>query len=211
MGMRRRSSGAAASFPAFCGLRFGCIQASELCSRPMKRLPAIFLAAVCASSAFATTYVRVEKDGSKTYSDRPIPGGQPVELSSAQTYSAPATSPSTSGQTPREQQLLEQMDDFRYASCAVTPANDTSYTNPESVSVGVALSPNLRAEDKLTVTVDGQPIPGGPNAMSATLTTVYRGSHTVAAVVKNPFGKTLCSATSVFHVIRPSLNSPARR
>ena len=177
----------------------------------MKRLSAIFLAAVCVSSAYATTYVRVEKDGSKTYSDRPIPGGQPVEIANAQTYSAPTTSPSTSGETPREQQLLEQMDDFRYTSCTVTPANDTSYTNPESVSVGVALSPNLRAEDELTVTVDGQPIPGGPNTMNATLTTVYRGSHTVAAVVKNRFGKTLCEASSVFHVIRPSLNSPARR
>jgi hypothetical protein len=103
------------------------------------------------------------------------------------------------------------MDDFRYTSCAVTPENDTSYTNPESVSVGVALSPALRAEDTITVTVDGQPIPGGPNAMSASLTTVYRGTHTVVAVVKNRFGKTLCQATSAFHVLRPSLNSPTRR
>jgi hypothetical protein len=177
----------------------------------MKRLSAILLAAVCASSAFATTYVRVEKDGSKTYSDRPIPGGQPVELATAQTYSSPAKSQPTSGETPREQQLLEQMDDFRYTSCALTPANDTSFANPESVSVGVALSPNLRAEDNLTLTVDGQPIPGGQNAMSTTLTTVYRGSHTVAVVVKNRFGKTVCEASSVFHVTRPSLNSPARR
>jgi hypothetical protein len=77
--------------------------------------------------------------------------------------------------------------------------------------VGVALSPALRAEDTITVTVDGQPIPGGPNAMSASLTTVYRGTHTVVAVVKNRFGKTLCQATSAFHVLRPSLNSPTRR
>jgi hypothetical protein len=177
----------------------------------MKRLFLICLATVCAASAFATTYVRVEKDGSKTYSDRPIPGGQPVELATAQTYSAPNVSVPASGQTPREQQLLEQMDDFRYASCAVTPTNDTSFTNPESINVGVALSPALRATDTITVTVDGQPIPGGPNALSAELTTVYRGSHTIAAIVKNRYGKTLCQATAAFHVIRPSLNSPARR
>jgi len=177
----------------------------------MNRLSLLFLATVCAASAFATTYVRVEKDGSKTYSDRPIPGGQPVELAQAQTYSAPTTTSTSSGETPREQQLLEQMDDFRYTSCSITPANDTSYTNPESVGVGVELSPALRAQDTITVTVDGQPIPGGPNAMSASLTTVYRGTHTVSAVVKNRYGKTLCQATSVFHVLRPSLNSPARR
>jgi hypothetical protein len=103
------------------------------------------------------------------------------------------------------------MDDFRYTSCALTPANDTSFTNPESVSIGVALNPNLRAEDQVTVTMDGQPIPGGENTTSATLTTVHRGSHTLAVVVKNRFGKTVCEATSVFHVMRPSLNSPARR
>jgi hypothetical protein len=178
----------------------------------MKRLSLLLLASACAASAFATTYVRVEKDGSKTYSDRPIPGGEPVELATAQTYTVPAgPSQGTASQTPREQQMLEQMDDFRYASCAVTPANDTSYTNPESVRVGVALSPGLRSQDTITVTVDGQPIPGGPNSMSATLTTVYRGSHTVAAVVKNRFGKTVCEASSAFHVIRPSLNSPNRR
>jgi hypothetical protein len=155
--------------------------------------------------------VRVEKDGSKTYSDRPIPGGQPVELATAQTYSAPNISTPAPGQTPREQQLLEQMDDFRYASCAVSPTNDTSFTNPESIVVEVGLSPALRATDTISVTVDGQPIPGGPNALSAKLTTVHRGSHTVAAVVKNRYGKTLCQATSAFHVIRPSLNSPARQ
>jgi len=177
----------------------------------MKRTSLLFLATVCAASAFATTYVRVEKDGSKTYSDRPIPGGQPVELSTAQTYSAPTGPNATSSQIPREQQLLDQMDDFSYSSCAITPSNDTSYTKAESVSVGVALIPPLRSEDTIAVTVDGQPIPGGPNAMSATLTTVFRGTHTVAAVVKNRYGKTLCEATSAFHVLRPSLNSPNRR
>jgi hypothetical protein len=178
----------------------------------MKRLSLFLLASLCAASAVATTYVRVEKDGSKTYSDRPIPGGQPVELATTQTYSAPAdSSSSTSSQTPREQQLLEQMDDFRYESCAITPATDTTFTNPESVNVDVAMNPALRPVDSITVTLDGQPLPGGPNAMSATLTTVYRGTHTIVAVVKDRFGKTLCQATSSFHVLRPSLNSPARR
>lgn len=178
----------------------------------MKRLSLFLLASVCAASALATTYVRVEKDGSKTYSDRPIPGGQPVELATAQTYT-PSSTPNSalSSRVPREQQLLEQMDDFSYASCALQPANDTTYTNPESVSVSFSLSPALVSTHTVVVTLDGQPLPGGPNSMSATLTTVYRGSHTVTAVVRNRYGKTMCEATSTFHVIRPSLNSPNRR
>ena len=47
--------------------------------------------------------------------------------------------------------------------------------------------------------------------MGATLTTVYRGTHTVAAIVRDRYGKTLCQATTQFHVIRPSLNAPTRR
>ena len=57
----------------------------------MKRLRlALSLVLMSAATvALATTYVRVEKDGTKTYSDRPIPGGVPVEVQPAQGYSAP--------------------------------------------------------------------------------------------------------------------------
>jgi hypothetical protein len=177
----------------------------------MKRTAVILLASLlAASTAMATTYVRVEKDGSKTYSDRPIPGGVPVEIQSAQTYSSPPQ-PVVSN-SPREQQLLEQMNDFRYTSCRVSPPNDTQYSNPESVQVSVDLEPGLRVNHKLTLMVDGQPVPGAAgNANSATLTNVARGTHTVSVLVKNEFGKTLCNSTAAFHVQRPSVNAPARR
>lgn len=178
----------------------------------MNRFAVILLAALFAVTAAATTYVRVEKDGTKTYSDRPIPGGQPVEVQPAQTYSNPQPTLSTPrSNVPLEQQLLDQMRDFRYASCRVSPANDTTYVNPEVVLVGVQLSPELQPTHKLVLTVDGQPVPGGENARSATLTEVPRGTHTVTVTVTNGYGQTMCSASAAFHVQRPSLNSPARR
>ncbi len=178
----------------------------------MNRAVVILLASLIASAAFATTYVRVEKDGTKTYSDRPIPGGKPVDLESAQTYSnqqPTITAPASNG--PREQQLLDQMSDFRYSSCTISPANDSTFVNPESVTIRVELSPDLQPAHTLSVTVDGQPIPGGPNSRGATLTEVYRGSHTISMTVRDSFGQSLCSVSSTFHVQRPSLNSPARR
>ena len=60
-------------------------------NRSNTRLLLVLVSVAAASAALATTYVRVEKDGSKTYSDRPLPGGQPVELEPAQTYSPPPT------------------------------------------------------------------------------------------------------------------------
>ena len=170
---------------------------------------AVLLVSLCAASAaLATTYVRVEKDGTKTYSDRPIPGGVPVELQSAQTYSAPQAG--VNGSRPREEQLLSQTDDFRYQSCGVTPENDSTFTNPESVSISVVTAPAQRPGDVVTMTLDGQPT-GGPNTLNYTMAPAYRGTHTVGVTVTNENGKTVCSSTSVFHVQQPSLYSPARQ
>jgi len=175
----------------------------------MKRLSlALLLGSLCAMSAFATTYVRVEKDGTKTYSDRPIPGGQPIDLQPAQTYSAPAAT-SSSSQGSREADLLRRTDDFRYESCGVSPGNDETFQNPESVSISVSLNPGLRGDDVVTLTVDGQP--GQPNSMSYTMSPAYRGTHTVGVTVKNSNGQTVCSSSSVFHVQQVGLNSPARQ
>jgi hypothetical protein len=180
----------------------------------MKRVFAVvLLSSLCAATALAETYVRVEKDGSKTYSDRPLPGGQPVEIQPAQTYSAPPPPPiggSSNSNLPREQQLLKEMNDFRYSSCVLTPQPEAAFTNPQSVSVGVSLQPNLRPGDVVDLRVDGTSVPG-PNTLSFLLPQPNRGAHTVSVLIKDRYGKTMCSASATFHVFRASVNSPARR
>jgi hypothetical protein len=178
----------------------------------MKRsLPIIVLGSLCAvSTALATTYVRVEKDGTKTYSDRPLPGGQPLDLQPAQTYSAPTPRLPATSSVLREQQLLEQYENFKYQRCGVTPENDVTFQNPEEVKITVVTEPALRSTDVITLTVDGLPV-GGSNTLSYTMSPVYRGTHTVGVTVRNISGQVLCNSTSSFHVMRPGLNSPARR
>ena len=179
----------------------------------MKRVSVvILLASLCAAQALATTYVRVEADGSKTYSDRPLPGGQPVEIQPAQTYSAPPPPPIGAGNSklPREQQLLQEMSDFKYKTCEITPKNDESFSNPISVNVGVVLSPALRVGDVVDLKVDGAKM-GGESTLITTLPQPARGAHTVSLSIKDRYGKTLCGANSTFNVFRASLNSPARK
>ena len=90
----------------------------------MKRAFTIFGSLLIASvAAQATTYVRVEKDGSKTYSDRPLPGGQPVDVQPAQTYSAPATPAPSNPSLSREQQEVLDAANFQY-QCAISPRPD---------------------------------------------------------------------------------------
>jgi len=168
-------------------------------------LPVLLLAALCASTALATTYVRVEKDGTKTYSDRPIPGGVAIDLEPAQGYTAPSSPATSSGPRGRP----DDVDDFKYQSCTVSPRNDSTFTNPESVPISVVTAPSLRSLDTVTLTVDGQPA-GQPGTTSFIMTPVNRGTHTVTVTITSQDGRVVCNSTSVFHVMRPSLNSPAR-
>jgi hypothetical protein len=175
----------------------------------MKRLSLILGSLAVASVAFATTYVRVEKDGTKTYSDRPLPGGQPVDLQPAQTYSAPAAPTTGNSNVPAEQRLLQQMDNFSYTSCTITPENDATFTNPPNVTIGVQTDPALRANDLVTLSVDGAEV--AAHATNFVLEPADRGTHSVQVTIRDSFGRVLCSASSSFHVMRPTLNSPARR
>jgi hypothetical protein len=191
-------------------MRFVPVQELGLCSLTMKRLSLLMASLTLASAALATTYVRVEKDGTKTYSDRPIPGGQPVELEPAQTYSQPSSSASTSSSNlPSEQALLKRIDDFRYESCALTPENEATFTNPLNVPVAAQVTPAVRVGDIAQLTIDGKPAP--PNSLSAVLDPAYRGAHSAQLIIKDSFGRVLCSASVTFHVMRPSVNMPARR
>ncbi|MEO8017605.1 MAG: DUF4124 domain-containing protein [Pseudomonadota bacterium] len=167
----------------------------------------VLIATLCvATAAMATTYVRVEKDGTKTYSDRPIPGGQPIEIQPAPSSSTPQAS----GAGSRPSREEEQADNFSYNSCTLTPANDSTFTNPEEVIISFASRPLLRPFDSVFLTVDGQAVEP-PGASTFKLTPVFRGTHAVVATVRNRAGMLVCTATTSFHVMRPSINSPARR
>ena len=167
----------------------------------------LVLASLCAvSTVQATTYVRVEKDGTKTYSDRPIPGGQPIDLEPAQGYSPPPASSGISSRPP-----VQEPDDFRYQNCSVTPVNDSTFTNPDMVPIALVTNPGVRSFDTVIMKVDGQPV-GQPGTMAYTMTApLDRGTHTVSVTITDRYGKTVCSVTSVFHVMRPGVNSPANR
>jgi hypothetical protein len=177
----------------------------------MKRLTHLLMAATvtiaAASAALATTYVRVEKDGSKTYSDRPLPGGQPVELQAPQTYTAPPATPNQN--LPAEQRLLRGIDDFRYESCALSPPKDETFVNPESVAISVSTAPALRPGDVVNFTVNGRPM--GSGQRDFLLSPVERGSHLVQVSIKDGYGRELCNSSTEFHVRRPSIYSPGRR
>jgi hypothetical protein len=60
----------------------------------------------------------------------------------------------------------------------------------------------------MTLSIDGKVV--GTNVMNYIMRPVDRGTHTVQVTVKDNFGRTLCSSSNAFHVMRPSLNMPRR-
>ncbi len=163
-----------------------------------------------ATATQATTYVRVEKDGSKTYSDRPLPGGQPVDIQPAQTYSAPPTpSTPTSARTPETQAALDAAN-FQY-SCAMTPRADQNFQNPETVTLAVQLTPPLRPGDMVNFSVDGATVPNEDNRTSTQLPFPDRGAHTASVRVTDQSNRAVCSTSTTFHVLRTGTNSPQRQ
>ena len=177
----------------------------------MKRAVVILLGSLLtAAAAQATTYVLVEKDGSKTYSDRPLPGGHPVEVQPAQTYSAPATPPPANPSLSREQREVMDAANFQY-QCAISPRPDETFQNPESVTLAVQLTPALRPGDQVNFSLDGTDVPNEQNGTSTTVPFPERGSHTASVHVTNRSGAPLCDISATFHVQRTNLNSPTRQ
>jgi hypothetical protein len=133
-----------------------------------------------------------------------------VDIQPAQTYSAPAA-PQASGTTPsREQQEVLNAANFKY-SCALLPSSDQTFQNPETVTVSVQLTPALRPGDQVKFSLDGAALPNEENGTSVSLQYPERGSHTASVQVTDRTGKSICNTSSMFHVQRTGLNSPARR
>ncbi|HEY8507613.1 MAG TPA: DUF4124 domain-containing protein [Steroidobacteraceae bacterium] len=155
----------------------------------------------------ATVYKWVDANGVTHYSDQPHPGAEQVEVGTPQTYSAPPPPPARAPSRPAARQ--EQADS--YSMCEITrPSNDEVIFNDFSVTVMVRVMPELRAGHTLSVAMDGKRLPQTvvPDA-GFTINPVYRGTHTLVAVIEDATGRELCrSSTITFHVRQPSRLAP---
>jgi hypothetical protein len=175
-------------------------------------VPALALCGLLAGTLCqAETWRWVDKDGVVHLSDRPVPGATQVQLPKAPApVAAPppvvaATSGANTGTAPPP---------FAYASCAITtPLNDQVLANTNSASASVDLQPALRSGDRLEVRLDGGTVAGWPaTSTSYFLNNLFRGTHSLVVVVRDPAGVALCSGREVkFHVTQPSVLAPARR
>jgi hypothetical protein len=167
------------------------------------------MAALAAAAASAAVYKWVDADGVIHYSDQPHENAEKVQLKALQTYSPPKTPPTAAQLTtgPSSKPATASP----YQSCVVSqPENDQVFMNASSVTAAVSLMPTARPGDRLTVTMDGQQVPGVPaTGGSFTISPVDRGTHSLQVVVQDPKGQVVCQSPAVtFHVHQPSLLNP---
>ncbi len=103
-----------------------------------------------------------------------------------------------------------------YQSIEITsPQNETAFpTPPSAVFVAVSIKPELQLNHKIVFLKDGSPIAAPSVSPSASITELYRGSHTLQAQVVDAAGKAVISSKLItIYVQQPSLllrknNSP---
>ena len=156
------------------------------------------------------TYRWTDADGVH-YSDQPHPGADKIILGTPQTYSssdADVSTPSTA--SPRRARNADN-GGFHYDSCSIVqPAQDQVLIGVESVTVAVQPRPGKRSSDRIEVSFDGQAITAAsPEQQEFKVSPVDRGTHTVAATIRDADGRNLCQSTAVsFHVNQPSVLAP---
>ena len=167
--------------------------------------------AATAAAAATITYRWTDTDGVH-YSDQPHPGAEKIILGQSQTYrSADAQQlPVATGGSTRKARNADNVP-FRYDSCAVVqPAQDQVLIDVESVTVGVQPRPAKRGSDRVVLSFDARAIePASSEQQEFQITPIERGTHTVAATIRDAEGKNLCQSAAIsFHVRQPSVLAP---
>jgi hypothetical protein len=158
------------------------------------------------NAAAATIYKWVDANGVTHYSDQPHPGASKIEVDAAQTYSAPSSPITSAGASPNSADAGPP-----YKECELyRPGADEVFFSVEGVTAKLRLDPQLRPGDKAVIALDNKrlndlPMIGNEFQVSP----VYRGTHTLVAVVEDLSGKAVCQTPAVtFHVRQASILSP---
>lgn len=149
--------------------------------------------------ATAEVYKWVDDFGKVHYSDQPhSTTDKPIDLPESMIYKAPAK-PKFKLDKPQTKKPYKFYETFK----VVSPQSDgTVRNNSGNLSVSLQISPALRSNHFVIVTVDGKPTPKGKSSM-VTASDVFQGTHSVGARIVDENGKTITSAPSItFHMKR---------
>jgi hypothetical protein len=162
---------------------------------------------VAAAPTFADDIYRwVDSNGQAHYSDMPLDGAELVDLSPAQTYTAPGIAASSSAGRRARSEPESAYESFSI----VSPSEEETIWNTGGViTVSVRPSPALRPGHSISISYDGRIVTASQGReTSVRLSDMYRGEHRISAEIRDRFGNRLMSAPTVtFFYRQTSVNN----
>jgi hypothetical protein len=157
------------------------------------------------STALAQVWTWTDETGQVHYSDRPVPGARQIELSPAQTIPMPRAEPAatSAGQSTADPSQ-------RYTLRVSSPAADETLWNiGGTLTVEVQLTPELLAGHQVDLVLDGQRQNLARRIPRFVVDAVWRGEHTLQAVIIDQTGRELLHSDPVtFFVQQSSIQNP---
>ncbi|HEY7672382.1 MAG TPA: DUF4124 domain-containing protein [Gammaproteobacteria bacterium] len=170
-------------------------------------LPMLYATALVAEPAWTW----VDANGQRHYSDRPVEGATRVELSGAQGFATtrPAPTPQATRNTSAPANAAAAAPAYRSFTIS-SPVNEQTLWNIETVlNVSVGIEPGLQPGHRIDAYLDGQRVVIAALSQQFTVPEVYRGMHTLYAVIRDSGGHEVRRSPEVtFMVQQTSIQNP---
>lgn len=159
--------------------------------------------------AGADVYRWVDSNGQVNFSDTPRAGAERITIQVPQPQSSGAADQQGPDQGSAED---DGADDFAgYDSLTIqSPGQDETLWNIEGqLTIAAAVRPDLQPDHTLQVYLDGQALPpADPGATTLTVSEVYRGQHSLRAVILDSAGAVLAESPTVNFYVRQNALGP---
>jgi len=158
-----------------------------------------------AAAVAAPVWTWVDDQGHRHYSDRPVDGATQIEVQGTQTFSGAALGGSrNSAQTSTDDAAAPGQPATNYSVVDIlSPAPDETFVNiGGELPVEVATYPALQAGHRIDLILDGERRAVGARTLNITLSEVFRGEHTLTAVIVDSEGTELRRSMPVSFFVR---------
>jgi hypothetical protein len=179
----------------------------------MRTLTCLLALLTLAPHAAAAIYRTVDEQGNVVFTDVP-PGDKsaaPVDVRPPNTFETPQAAPPAAAPSGAGASAAELDATYYTAVEIVDPGNEEAIrANDGNMVIAVAVSPPLRGDHRLVLTLDGQDVDAGATGRGVfSLSNVDRGSHTAVVKVVNSSGATVTTSAPVtFHMLRVAIGAP---
>jgi len=175
----------------------------------LKLFPILFFILFNTTATHAEMYKWVDKDGNISYSDQP-PFKGAEKLDAPALTSVPATDIPEKKPEPIPESEEDKNKTTKYTYLRITsPEHDaTIRDNDGNFSISFSIQPSLNTKQGhyFSVHMDGKTMQDKLSSLSADMTNIDRGSHSLSVTVKDKNGKTIRKSKPItVHVHRQSI------